>query len=92
MRQPAEDDAHVGLYDNDNSLMTIIDWDAEIGMKKFVSHHHSIGDNKPSTLLINGLGLPVNNQPSVEGALNLTARFFVNQVCHNYLPTSVLLY
>ncbi|XP_019874659.2 uncharacterized protein LOC109602679 [Aethina tumida] len=79
VRQPAEDDAHAGLYDNDNSLMTIIDWDAEIGMKKFVSHHHSIGDNKPSTLLINGLGLPVNSQPSVEGALNLTARFFVNQ-------------
>ncbi|KAK0094187.1 hypothetical protein PV326_011621 [Microctonus aethiopoides] len=51
-----EADPHYNLYDFDEHIMTINDWDHEIGMEKFLSHHHSNGDNKARNILVNGLG------------------------------------
>lgn len=58
VRVPEEKDPHCDLYDYDLSshVMIILDWGPEIGMNKFIAHHHSNGDNKPETLLVNGLG------------------------------------
>ncbi|XP_060526823.1 uncharacterized protein LOC132702294 isoform X2 [Cylas formicarius] len=58
VRVPAEDDPHDQFYDHDlnEHVMVLIDWEKETGLEKFLSHHHSIGDNKPATLLVNGFG------------------------------------
>lgn len=58
MRTPEEDDPHYALYDFDRSehTMVILDWNGVSGINKFVAHHHSDGDNKPSSILINGRG------------------------------------
>ncbi|CAH0553403.1 unnamed protein product, partial [Brassicogethes aeneus] len=83
VRQPAEDDPHSLLFDHDLSEheVVLIDWDANIAMKTFVSHHHSSGDNKPATLLINGYGFPLNTPEwhVIGEQLNITARFYVEQ-------------
>lgn len=50
------DDPHSDLYDFDEHVMIINDWDHEIGMEKFLAHHHSDGDNKVRNILINGFG------------------------------------
>lgn len=36
--------------------MIVTDWIHELSVSMFTDHHHSIGDNKPPTLLINGVG------------------------------------
>uniref|UniRef100_A0A1Y1K8C1 Laccase n=2 Tax=Photinus pyralis TaxID=7054 RepID=A0A1Y1K8C1_PHOPY len=58
VRTIEEDDPHSSLYDYDLSSHTIsiLDWGPGIGTAKFVAHHHSNGDNKADTLLVNGLG------------------------------------
>lgn len=59
VRVPDESDPHRSLYDYDLSshVMVVLDWLHESGMSKFLMHHHSDGDNKPDTLLVNGRGL-----------------------------------
>ncbi|CAG9772969.1 unnamed protein product [Ceutorhynchus assimilis] len=58
VRVPEESNPHIPEYDYDLSLhtMILIDWERITGMEKFLYHHHSVGDNKPATLLINGMG------------------------------------
>lgn len=58
MRTPEELDPHYSLYDFDLSehKLVILDWDGDSGISKFVAHHHSDGDNKPSSILVNGRG------------------------------------
>lgn len=58
MRIPEESDPHCDLYDYDLSShsLIILDWTATSGMEKFLAHHHSNGNNKPSSILVNGLG------------------------------------
>lgn len=58
VKVPEENDPHSHLYDYDLSehVMTIIDWVTQLGTEVFLSHHHNDGDNKPPTILINGLG------------------------------------
>lgn len=34
----------------------VSDWLGEFGVAKFVAHHHDDGDNKPSSMIINGKG------------------------------------
>lgn len=36
--------------------MIVTDWIHELSVGMFTDHHHSKGDNKPPTLLINGVG------------------------------------
>ncbi|XP_013168843.1 PREDICTED: laccase-4-like [Papilio xuthus] len=58
IRKPRTVDPHGQLYDYDKSehVMIVTDWIHELSVSMFVDHHHSIGDNKPPTLLINGVG------------------------------------
>ncbi|CAG9772983.1 unnamed protein product [Ceutorhynchus assimilis] len=58
VRVPEASNPQISEYDYDLSLhtMILIDWERITGMEKFLYHHHSVGDNKPATLLINGMG------------------------------------
>ncbi|XP_015430718.1 PREDICTED: laccase-like [Dufourea novaeangliae] len=47
---------HNSLYDVDEHVVSIADWTHELGIDKFLSHHHAGGDNKPPNVLINGVG------------------------------------
>lgn len=84
VRVPQEDDPHDPLYDYDLSahIMTLIDWERVTGMEKFLYHHHSVGDNKAATLLVNGLGRhKVFYDASSNRSYNTpVARFSVEQV------------
>lgn len=40
----------------EDCIMTVQDWDHKIGSSIFSSFHHSIGNNKPKNILINGKG------------------------------------
>ncbi|XP_043195467.1 laccase-1-like isoform X2 [Amphibalanus amphitrite] len=63
IRQPKELDVHGALFDTDLSehLILLTDWIKEMAVERFVSHHHSLGTNKPETILINGRGRPVGH-------------------------------
>lgn len=56
IREPT--DPHAKLYDYDlpEHVIALNDWAHEPGVSMFASHHHSLGDNKPPNLLINGKG------------------------------------
>lgn len=58
IRRPVTTDPHSKLYDFDmeEHVMSLNDWAHEPGVSMFSSHHHSMGDNKPPNLLINGKG------------------------------------
>ncbi|XP_059056219.1 uncharacterized protein LOC131850085 [Achroia grisella] len=58
VRKPKSQDPHKNLYDYDRSehVMIVTDWIHELSVGMFTDHHHSKGDNKPPTLLINGVG------------------------------------
>nr|CAH7745046.1 unnamed protein product [Callosobruchus chinensis] len=58
VKQPEEQDPVSQFYDFDlpQHVMMIIDWEKPSSMDKFLAHHHNGDDNKPTTLLINGLG------------------------------------
>ncbi|KAM3962212.1 uncharacterized protein ACR2FA_003712 [Aphomia sociella] len=58
VRKPKSQDPHGNLYDYDRSdhVMIVTDWIHELSVGMFTDHHHSRGDNKPPTLLINGVG------------------------------------
>lgn len=58
VRKPNELEVNSNLYNYDMSEHVIIlqDWAHQTGVSMFSSHHHSIGDNKPPNILINGKG------------------------------------
>lgn len=58
IKEPKTKDPHANLYDFDlfNHVMSLNDWAHEPGVSMFASHHHSLGDNKPPNLLVNGKG------------------------------------
>ncbi|KAK5650033.1 hypothetical protein RI129_001062 [Pyrocoelia pectoralis] len=82
VRTIEEDDPHSSLYDYDLSSHTIVilDWGPGIGTAKFVAHHHSNGDNKADTLLVNGLGrFKEFNNSTNDTIYTPTARFIVER-------------
>ncbi|KAF5305483.1 hypothetical protein FQA39_LY01574 [Lamprigera yunnana] len=82
VRTPEEDDPHFDLYDYDLSSHTVIilDWGPEIGLAKFIAHHHSNGDNKAENILVNGLGrFKKFNTNNNETIYTPTARFLVER-------------
>ncbi|XP_076258209.1 uncharacterized protein LOC143195157 [Rhynchophorus ferrugineus] len=58
VRVPPDENSVKQFYDYDlqSHVITLIDWEKMTATEKFLYHHHSVGDNKPSTLLVNGLG------------------------------------
>lgn len=56
VRVPPKVDWHKDLYDFDEHTIVVADWVHELGLSKFLAHHHADGDNKAPNLLINGLG------------------------------------
>ncbi|XP_070151439.1 uncharacterized protein [Polyergus mexicanus] len=56
VRVPPKVDWHKDLYDYDEHTLVVADWVHELGLTKFLAHHHADGDNKAPNLLINGLG------------------------------------
>ncbi|CAH2098222.1 unnamed protein product [Euphydryas editha] len=58
IRKPKSQDPYGNMYDYDKSEHVIIvtDWIHELSVGMFTDHHHAKGDNKPPTLLINGVG------------------------------------
>ncbi|KAI5644659.1 multicopper oxidase domain-containing protein [Phthorimaea operculella] len=58
IRKPKSQEPHARLYDYDRSdhVMIVTDWIHDLSLGMFTHHHHSWGDNKPPTLLINGVG------------------------------------
>jgi L-ascorbate oxidase len=58
VRQSRQSDPQSALFDYDlpEHVMLVSDWLGELGVSKFVAHHHDDGDNKPSSMLINGRG------------------------------------
>ncbi|XP_011300938.1 laccase-1 [Fopius arisanus] len=56
VRPPESRDHHRDLYDVDEHMIVVVDWDHIIGHDKFLDHHHAFGDNKPPNMLINGFG------------------------------------
>ncbi|XP_025836116.1 laccase-like isoform X3 [Agrilus planipennis] len=59
VRVPDEFNPHISLYDYDLSehIVMIMDWGTELGIDKYAAHHHSDGDNKPRSILVNGRGM-----------------------------------
>ena len=58
VRQYDEKNSLLNLYDFDlvEHIITVNDWINETSITKFISHHHNDGDNKPTSILINGKG------------------------------------
>jgi L-ascorbate oxidase len=54
-----EANAYLNAYDYDlaSHVITVNDWINETTIAKFAGHHHNDGDNKPSSVLINGRGV-----------------------------------
>lgn len=87
VKVPEENDPHSHLYDYDLSehVMTIIDWVTQLGTEVFLSHHHNDGDNKPPTILINGLGRFQEFQNASNASIYTPpARFKVEQVSRQF--------
>ncbi|XP_063981169.1 uncharacterized protein LOC135164602 isoform X2 [Diachasmimorpha longicaudata] len=73
-------DHHKELYDIDEHIITILDWDHMSGNDKFLAHHHSTGNNKPLNLLVNGLGPYDSNHIDERILMNMPyAEFIVDQ-------------
>ena len=87
VRQSRHKDPHSPLYDYDlpEHVILVSDWLPELGISKFVAHHHDDGDNKPSSMIINGRGrIP---KPRNELNANQTmplAVFSVQKVCKSH--------
>ncbi|KAG7213871.1 hypothetical protein KM043_003079 [Ampulex compressa] len=56
VRVPPKRNWHEDRYDLDLHTLVVYDWIHELGLEKFLAHHHADGDNKASNLLINGFG------------------------------------
>lgn len=59
VRQYEHQDAHRDKYDFDlyEHVIMLNDWINDTSIDKFSRHHHNDGDNKPSSILINGRGV-----------------------------------
>ncbi|CAG9861309.1 unnamed protein product [Phyllotreta striolata] len=82
VRVPEEKDPHIGLYDYDltDHVMVLADWASQLGTEVFMSHHHNDGDNKPPTMLVNGLGRFREFNGTGDGPIYTpSARFSVEQ-------------
>ncbi|XP_028030657.1 L-ascorbate oxidase-like isoform X2 [Bombyx mandarina] len=82
VRKPKSQDPHGHLYDYDRTdhVMIVTDWIHELSVGMFTDHHHSSGDNKPPTLLINGVGrFRVFNNDTEKPLYMKAARFNVEQ-------------
>ncbi|KAL4713687.1 hypothetical protein ACJJTC_004218 [Scirpophaga incertulas] len=82
VRKPKSQDPHGPLYDYDRSehIMIVTDWIHELSVGMFTDHHHSVGDNKPPSLLINGVGrFNVFNTTRAKPLFMRAARFNVEQ-------------
>ncbi|XP_063243590.1 uncharacterized protein LOC134542927 [Bacillus rossius redtenbacheri] len=87
VRVPKSWDPHTALYDRDlpEHLVQILDWVPEMGVHKFVDHHHGLADNKPRNILVNGLGRNVSLPAVLEDPWGVddtsqpTATFVVQQ-------------
>nr|ATI08981.1 laccase I [Monochamus alternatus] len=82
VRVPEEQDPHFQFYDYDLAahVITVLDWEKETGLEKFLAHHHNDADNKPTTLLVNGLGRFVEFDDGSNSTVYIpTARFKVEQ-------------
>src|SRR5579883_287427 len=51
--------AHAYDYDLAEHVIVVHEWTNETAVSKFAGHHHNDGDNKPSSILINGRGVLV---------------------------------
>lgn len=81
VRAPPKVNWHNHLYDIDQHTILISDWTHELGIDKFLSHHHAGGDNKPPNLLINGLGrFIVDRNGNNVSAIMPVATFIVKPV------------
>lgn len=82
------------LYDFDlpEHVILVSDWLGELGMAKFVAHHHDDGDNKPPSMIVNGKGrVP---KPAHQLTANETmplSRFSVQKVSPSTTRNSVSL-
>ncbi|XP_046632663.1 laccase-like [Daphnia pulicaria] len=58
VRQSRQSDPHSSLYDYDlpEHVLLVSDWLGKLGVAKFLAHHHDDGDNKPTSMIINGRG------------------------------------
>lgn len=81
IRKPKSQDPHGNLYDHDRSehVMIVTDWIHELSVGMFTDHHHSKGDNKPPTLLINGVGRFQIFNETAKPVYMQSARFNVEQ-------------
>lgn len=83
VRQSRQADPHSSLYDYDlpEHVILVTDWLGELTVEKFVAHHHDDGDNKATSMLINGKGrIPKpRNELTPEEMMPLST-FYVQQV------------
>lgn len=93
VRTPPKVNWHNDLYDIDKYIIQISDWTHELGIDKFLNHHHAGGDNKPPNILINGLGrFTVNRIENNISAIMPTAIFTVKQVILNKQMKKIYIY
>ncbi|XP_026666521.1 laccase-1-like isoform X2 [Ceratina calcarata] len=69
VRSPPRSNWHDGLYDFDEHNVLITDWTHRLGIDKFLNHHHAGGDNKPPSILINGLGRYHSDESNVSAIM-----------------------
>lgn len=81
VRQPMKKIQYGRLYDYDlpEHIMVIQDWDVRTGTSSFNSFHHSIGNNKPKNILINGKGKYFDKKMQ----LDQTVKSFVNPLTNS---------
>ncbi len=60
------DTQNADLYDYDlaSHIIVVNDWINETSISKFSGHHHNDGDNKPTSMLINGRGAYARFSPN----------------------------
>lgn len=61
-------------YDLIDHVMLLQDWDPRPGTSMFTAFHHSVDNNKPSNILINGKGRYFELTDTVERPIETTAR------------------
>ena len=71
------------LYDFDNIIIVVTDWNRESSIKKYLAHYHKSKIDRPTSLLINGLGkfleTSVENKTGKYGNM-LVSTFVVKKV------------
>ncbi|RLU22355.1 hypothetical protein DMN91_004633 [Ooceraea biroi] len=77
VRAPPKSNWHKDLYDFDEYTVVVADWVHEIGLTKFLAHHHADGDNKAPNVLINGLGRFIALEGDNETLANMPLTTFV---------------